>query len=275
MTVEPFLRWAGSKRQSLNSLSKYWRPEFERYVEPFAGSACLFFRLNPRRAVLGDINKELINTYRAVKLFPRTVGKFLDVMPRGRDAYLAVRELDTAGLSPIGRAVRFIYLNRYCFNGLYRTNLAGHFNVPYGGGTRTGTLSSCDDLVLCSARLQAADLVAGDFDSVLASVRPGDFVYMDPPYRVDAQRTFREYDPSTFGDAELARLRGWMLDLDRRGIQFLVSYADCAEADALKVGFSVDSVTVKRNIAGFAAKRGTSKEVLIYNRPVRPQENAT
>src|SRR5713226_3861706 len=130
--AQPLLRWAGSKRQILPILAKYWNDGFNRYVEPFVGSACLFFHLGPPAALLGDINDELLGTYRYVRFRYSEVSNLLHKMRKGEREYYKIRALKANQLSPAKRAARFIYLNRYCFNGLYRTNGNGSFNVPFG-----------------------------------------------------------------------------------------------------------------------------------------------
>ena len=185
-----------------------------------------------------------------------------------RDDYLALREADPSLMSPVERAARFIYLNRFCFNGLYRTNRAGQFNVPYGGD-KAGKLPSREALRACSALLAGTELVSGDFADVLERVQPGDFVYMDPPFSVASRRVFNEYDRSVFGLADLERLRGWLDLFDSLSIRFLVSYAECEEAELLCRGYHSTRVSVRRHIAGFAGSRGRCNEVLISNLPVR------
>lgn len=182
-----FLRWAGSKRRLIPVLRTYWRPEFRRYLEPFAGSACLFFSLNPPRAILGDVNRELISTYLETKYRVAGVIKRLSNMRPNRRTYIRLRSFAPDDLGRAARAARFIYLNRYCFNGLYRTNQRGQFNVPYGG-EKSGRLPSAEVLRQCSRRLKTARLIAGDFEQVLRLAVKGDFVYMDPPYAVGARR---------------------------------------------------------------------------------------
>ena len=127
----PFLRWAGSKRLLLPNLQKYWTKNHKRYLEPFAGSARLFFALKPSRAILGDLNPCLIGTYLEIKYRLEGVLQELKLLPSpDKEAYIDVRSVNNANLTNAARAARFIYLNRYCFNGLYRTNLLGQFNVP-------------------------------------------------------------------------------------------------------------------------------------------------
>lgn len=164
-------------------------------MEPFAGSASLFFKVQPDKALLGDINESLIQTFEQVKSNVSAVFDSLQSFGQGRDEYLKIRQVDPESLDPALRAARFIYLNRFCFNGLYRTNRAGTFNVPYGG-EKSGSLPTIDMLTKCSALLRNADLIAGDYETTLNQCGRGDFIYMDPPYRVDARRTFNEYDQS-------------------------------------------------------------------------------
>lgn len=263
--IHPFLRWAGSKRQLIPVLSRYWESQYCRYVEPFVGSGSLFFSLSPPQAVLGDINSELMSTYKQVKNNVEAVHLALKTMRKGRQNYLRLRAINPLILPPIIRAARFIYLNRFCFNGLYRTNSTGQFNVPYGG-KKSGSIPSQKVLAQCSACLRKAELAVGSFEVTLEKVRPGDFVYMDPPFSIKGKRVFNEYDASAFGSKDLQRLRQWMIKLDRNDVHFLVSYAESEEADFLRDGFYTEVATVKRNIAGFAAKRLSAKEFLISNR---------
>lgn len=261
----PFLRWAGSKRRLLPTLQNFWTPKHKRYIEPFAGSACLFFAIKPPKAVLGDLNPELIATYIEVKYRIAAVLKELKKLkPTSKREYKRLRSIDIATMTPPARAARFIYLNRFCFNGIYRTNLLGQFNVPYSGD-RCGNVPKDELFKKCSSRLRHVRLVNGDFEKVLKHAVKGDLIYMDPPYAVRARRIFREYDPSTFTHTDIARLRSWMETLDAADIDFVVSYAESDEADVLRKGFSYQTVSVRRHIAGFAAHRAVANELLISN----------
>jgi DNA adenine methylase len=262
--VQPFLRWAGSKRQIITVLSRYWGNHYSRYVEPFVGSASLFFHLSPSLALLGDINAELIETYDQVKSNLPSLLIELNKFKNGRLNYSHIRSLDPSTLSPTFRAARFIYLNRFCFNGLYRTNQAGQFNVPYGGD-KSGRIPSKIAFERCSQSLQKAQLVTGGFEKTLEQVQKGDFVYMDPPFKVKARRIFNEYDPSVFDQIAVQRLRDWLIRLDRMNITFLVSYAESDEAYFLAQGFCYEAVTVRRNISGFIESRRQANELLISN----------
>jgi DNA adenine methylase len=225
----------------------------------------LFFALGPKRALLGDLNPELISTYIEVKYRLDAVLRELSALsPWNKEEYLRLRSQDTSQLDAPARAARFIYLNRFCFNGIYRTNLAGKFNVPYSGD-RCGGVPEDKVFQRCSDYLRAAKFVRGDFESVLVHARKGDLVYMDPPYAVKARRVFREYDPSAFTCSDIERLRSWMLRLDSAGIDFVVSYAESDEANILKKGFAHETVAVRRNVAGFASHRAMTNEILISN----------
>ena len=168
---------------------------------------------------------------------------------------------------PAKKAARFIYLNRFCFNGLYRTNLKGQFNVPYGGA-KAGEVPSEVVLRTCSRLLKGARLIPGDFEKVLETATPGDFIYMDPPFSVQAKRVFKEYNAAIFNNDDLRRLRTWLELLSARQIDFLVSYAECDEANYLKEGFHSKTISVRRNIAGFTASRQASNEVLVSSAPL-------
>ncbi len=260
----PFLRWAGSKRKQVTRLALFWSPNHKRYVEPFAGSACLFFEIAPKVAVLGDSNEELIEVYRVVRDEPERLYRRLCRIGRDPATYLRWRYLKPETLDRETRALRFLYLNRNCFNGIYRTNLRGEFNVPMG--TRLGEYFSRDDLLRCCRLLRSSTLVAGDFAKTLERVTAGDFVYLDPPYAVTSRRIFREYGKETFDTADIPRLSESLTEIVRRKADFLVSYADCAEARQLaRKWFSV-RLPIKRHIAGFAGCRKTAYEWLISNR---------
>jgi DNA adenine methylase len=263
-SFSPPFRWAGSKRQLVPLLARYWRPKHTRYVEPFAGSACLFFALRPAQAVISDINPELIATYNAIKERPEGVGDALVTFGKGPDEYYRIRALDPSRLDSSHRAARFIYLNRFCFNGLYRTNLKGRFNVPYGGN-KSGSLPQRRELVAYSQLFTGVTFMAQRFEDTLKDTQPGDLVYMDPPYRIAGTRIFREYDPANFTDKDLLLLRQCMDDMRDRRVEFVVSYAAGDGARILGDGYSSREVTVRRNISGFLASRRTISEVIITN----------
>jgi DNA adenine methylase len=262
---KPFIRWAGSKRQLVPLLSSCWPGENYRYVEPFMGSACVFFEISPAKALLSDLNDDLILTFDMVRKFPEKTYSAITELPRGSECYYKIRDLDPDDLEPIRRAARFLYLNRFCFNGLYRTNMKGKFNVPYAS-SKTGNFPSWEDFSHAAKSLESVDLRCGDFASVLSKeVKSGDFVYLDPPYAVRNKRIFNQYGPDTFGLNDLERLSENLEMINSSGALFLLSYANCEEAKFLFRQWSTIEVEVQRNIAGFARHRGRASELLMSN----------
>jgi len=263
--MKSIIRWAGSKRQVLAKLRPYWPDASTRYIEPFAGSACSFFALQPKSAILGDLNKELIQTYMALRRDASLVLECFKRFPRSKEEYYKVRALSPSTLSSAEVAARFLYLNRYCFNGLYRTNLEGGFNVPYGP-PKKDLLNFEQDVVAAAAILKSATLLTADFEETLRYVRKGDFVYLDPPYMVQRRRVFREYLPRPFCASDLARLSGCLERLDAVGATFLISYADSPEARELLKPWGYRRMCVRRNIAGFVNARRRAVELVGSNK---------
>jgi len=266
-TIKPFLRWAGSKRKVLARLRNYWNPSRHlRYVEPFAGSACLFFELRPKQAILGDSNRDLIELYRVVKRDPEALFEKLAAIPRDAETYYEWRARRPTRDDAETRALRFLYLNRNCFNGIYRTNTEGHFNVPFGGkaGKPPGSLALIDFL-RAAEHLKRARFIEGDFSKTLEQVRRGDFVYLDPPFAVSSRRVFTQYGEKVFDTSDVKRLATELHRLHEIGAEFLVSYADCAEARQLAVEWSATKFFVRRNVAGFTGHRRLAGEWLISN----------
>lgn len=265
LPAQPFLRWAGSKRALLTELQSHFPDEYERYVEPFAGSACLFFRSAPERALLSDLNTELIDTYVTVRAFPEDVGCRLASLPVSKDDYYRIRQQKLKESDAIGHAVRFIYLNRFCFNGLYRTNLKGDFNVPFGR-PKTNNVPTSAELRACAQRLEKSDLKAGDFEKTIAGqITKGDLVYLDPPYFHQGTRIFREYHPNSFGRGDLDRFVALLRTIDEIGAKFIVSYASFPDTDTYFSTWNSKTVTTQRNISGFAKHRRKASEIIVTN----------
>jgi DNA adenine methylase len=264
--VKPFLRWAGSKRKQLARLSAFWSDSHTGYVEPFAGSACLYFSLTPSKAVLGDSNRELIEVYKVVRDAPDRLYRRLCRIRRDLETYRRWRDLTPKSLDRDTRALRLLYLNRNCFNGIYRTNSDGHFNVPMG--SKLGPYSSREDLLRCSELLQETRLVAGDFAKTLQHVRAGNFVYLDPPFAVNSRRIFREYGKKVFDASDIHRFGEALRNITHAKADFLVSYADCREARKLARDWNSIRLPIRRNIAGFTDARRDAYEWLITNLPL-------
>ena len=262
--MKPFLRWAGSKAQLVPAIQQFWKPEFKRYVEPFCGSACLFFSIQPPAALLSDLNGDLICTLAQVQISADTIVECLRRMKTDEKSYYQIREIDPSQLSPNERAARFIYLNTLCFNGLYRTNRSGQFNVPYGSKTRK---SPFDPVILREAArlLGNATLENADFETVVDQTKKGDFLYLDPPYATGSRRIFSEYGKNVFSELDLDRLVESLRKAATRGVKFVLSYADVPEIEELRERWPSVEVTARRNIAGFIDARRSVKEILITN----------
>jgi DNA adenine methylase len=262
--MRSFVRWAGSKRLLLPHLRRYWPGGATRYVEPFCGSACLFFDLQPSSAILGDLNEELIWTYRVVR---NTPSLFLESFRRirfDRASYYKLRSTPPEALAEAERAARFLFLNRACFNGIYRTNLKGEFNVPYGP-PRSGRILDETWVTSASTGLNRALLVRGDFEATLDHVQPGDFVYLDPPYCLDNRRMFSEYLPGSFSTSDLDRLALRLRWLDDCKAKFVITYADSPEARNLLRRWRPRRVRVRRHVAGFGHHRRYAYELIASN----------
>jgi DNA adenine methylase len=247
-------------------LRTFWDGSFRRYVEPFAGSAALFFAIRPRRALLGDLNAELIHAFKVVSADARGVWDALTQLRPGRSNYYAVRALRPETLGQAERAARFIYLNRFCFNGLFRTNTRGEFNVPYGA-PKTNNVPTLEHLEACSTLLRRASITQADFRQTLARVRPGDFVYLDPPYAVSNRRIFVQYGTSIFTSWDLRELSRLLAVIAGRGATFLASYADCREARDAFGSWPQKRIPIRRNVAGFSGARRVQYELYASNRP--------
>jgi DNA adenine methylase len=262
--MRPILRWAGSKKYLAEYLTPRFPENYERYVEPFCGSASLFFINEPKKALLADINKELINALSAVKKDPSEVGIICQGLPTDSESYYLIRSWKPNELNELERAARFIYLNRLCFNGLYRTNKKGDFNVPYSG-KRTPNMITLHELQDAARTLKNTNIKCWDYKKTLEKTQQGDFAYIDPPYvSVEAKR-FSEYAPNSFSTNELNELYEMLSAIDSKGVRFMLSYADCAEMKKFSKRWNSEKVEVRRNIAGFTDFRKKALEVVIKN----------
>lgn len=258
------LRWAGSKKKLLPHLIKYYSNSFERYFEPFVGSGQLFFNLPLKNAILSDINGDLINMYNALKRDHVQVYQHLSHFSQTKEFYYTLRDGEQLDKDEFYLAAKFIFLNTYCFNGLYRTNLSGKFNVPYSASS--GKLINFEELERLVSYLHKGEFILGDFETIVSSqCSKNDFVYLDPPYAVRNKRIFSQYSPDTFGLNDLIRLKSLIKEIDNRGAKFVLSYAACEESMFLSQDWHCETVQTVRNISGFAKHRKTEQEVLITN----------
>ena len=198
VAIKPFLKWAGGKTQLIPELSKYIPSGFNKYIEPFIGGGAFFFYLNPGKAIISDSNEELINTYKAVRDNVEYIIEILDIYKNEEPFFYEIRALNLNKLSEIERAARLIYLNKTCFNGLYRVNKKGQFNVPYG--KRNGEFLNKETLRNSSEFLQNAKILHSDYlASLNKNAIKGDFIFLDPPYYpVGKYSDFKRYTKEFF-----------------------------------------------------------------------------
>ncbi|MFN4294442.1 MAG: DNA adenine methylase [Thermoflexales bacterium] len=267
----PFLKWAGGKTQLADALLERRPLRFNTYHEPFVGSGAIFFRLyrerHIRRAVLSDINSELVDTYLAVRDHVSEVISALSEFPYNKAFYYAIRAKDPAQLSLPERAARMIYLNKTGYNGLYRVNRQGKFNVPFGRYKSPKYLDR-DNLLAVSHALRNVEILCAAFDTVLDRAEPGDWVYFDPPYvPVSQTANFTSYYANGFGLQDQERLRDVCVALSRNNVYIMVSNSDTPTVRSLYRNFTVDEVLANRAINCNGARRGKITELVITNYP--------
>lgn len=266
----PFLKWAGGKTQLLGEILPRLPAQIETYYEPFIGGGAVFFALAAEgrfaRAVLSDRNVELIEAYTTVR---DHVGALIAELSEHQrfatdsEYFYALRATPTETLSPIERSARLIFLNKTCFNGLYRVNRKGQFNVPFGRYVRPRVLRE-DALLAASRALQGVTLLVSDFGAAVAKAKAGDAVYFDPPYvPVSSSASFTAYHRSPFGPPEHQRLTQIYQNLQRRGVASLLSNSDTPETRSLYRNLEVETVRASRAINSKGGRRGAINELLV------------
>lgn len=259
----PFLKWAGGKRWLVEKHSSLLSTNYKGYIEPFLGSGATFFSLQPQNSILCDKNKQLIETYQAIKDDWSLITKLLLAHNKkhSKDYYYEVRSKKFR--STHSRAAQFIYLNRTCWNGLYRVNLAGQFNVPIG--TKKSAILDTDDFEKVAKLLNNATLLHGDFEQAISLAEKDDFVFVDPPYTVKHNYNgFVKYNESIFSWEDQVRLKDCVVKAISRGAQVLVTNAHHDSIRELYKGIG-EHISLNRSsvIAGKATARGTYEEVAI------------
>jgi DNA adenine methylase len=266
--ASPVVKWVGGKSRLLPELRARLPERIGRYYEPFAGGAAMFFATAPADAVLGDDNRDLIATYRAIATDVDAVIRRLELHRQHHDEahyYETRKRWNDAGVSwsPVDRAATFIYLNKTCYNGLWRVNRSGAFNVPMGRYTDP-PICVPDVLRTAAIALARADLRNADFRTAVADASKGDFVYFDPPYDpINKTSNFTSYTAGCFGDDDQRALAELARELVARGVRVMLSNSDTPFIRSLYRGLRIERVKCARAINSNAAKRGDVDEVVV------------
>jgi DNA adenine methylase len=265
--VTPFLKWAGGKRWFADRCLHLIPRNYRRYVEPFLGSGAMFFALRPRNALLSDLNPDLINCYRVIRDAPESIAERLVEHHRLHDKAHYYETRSAKPDDPVERAVWFIYLNRTCWNGLYRVNRRNEFNVPIG--TKTSVVLPNDDFAAASGLLSNIEILHQDFEATLDAACAGDFVFVDPPYTVKHNLNgFLKYNDRIFSWTDQLRLRDAVVRAADRGALILVTNANHSSIREIYEGVGRQQVVGRASVlAASAANRGLTEELVIQTWP--------
>jgi DNA adenine methylase len=270
--AKPFVKWAGGKSRLLSQIERFYPPRgsVERYVEPFLGGGAVYFhvktKVEPRQALLWDNNQELIDAFVAVRDNVEDVIRLLGAHERkhNKAQFLAMRT--RLRRKPPDIAARLIYLNKTCFNGLYRVNSKGEFNVPFGRYAKPNIVNA-EGLRRASAALVSARIEQEDFKMLLVEARKGDFIYFDPPYHPrSATSHFTSYTKDSFGEKDQRALAAVYRALDEKGCLLMLSNSDTDLVRELYQGFDIREVTARRSINSRIDRRGSICELVVLNR---------
>lgn len=270
---KPFVKWAGGKRQIIDKLKQYIPTNFNCYYEPFIGGGALFFELSPKKAVINDSNKELMNVYQVLCNHDKYT-KMCKVLNQyeanhSEEQYYEIRNKDKeksfSRLSDYKKAARTLYLNKSCFNGLYRVNSKGEFNVPFNKNKKVNTYDG-ENLLTIHMYLTMNDITIQcmDFEESVKTAKKGDFVYFDPPYDSDT-KTFNSYTEEGFGKKEQNRLAKVFKELDKKGVYIMLSNHNTTLVNELYKDYHIHIIEAKRSINSKGNKRGNVEEVIITN----------
>ena len=275
LKAKPFVKWAGGKRQIIDKLLKLSPVEYNTYYEPFVGGGALLFELSPKNAVINDSNKELMNVYKMISTDKgyESVVKLLNNYEKKHSEkfFYQIRNQDKdrekySKLTPAERAARTIYLNKACFNGLYRVNSKGEFNVPFNKKLKVNTYDS-ENMILAYVYFQTNNIILlnTDFEDAVKDAKKGDFIYFDPPYDSEGDTTFNNYTEMGFGKEEQIRLAKVYKTLADKGCYVMLSNHNTTLINELYKEFNIHVITAKRNINSKGNKRGKVEEVIITN----------
>ena len=271
---KPFVKWAGGKRQIIDKLKALVPDDYKNYYEPFVGGGALLFELSPRKAIINDSNKELINVYECIKDDNKCMAMCNELnkheASHSEEYYYKIRDLDKNKsrfnkLVDYKRAARTIYLNKACFNGLYRVNSKNEFNVPFGKKIKVNTYDRFNlALLYCYLNVNDITILSTDFEEAVKEAKKGDFIYFDPPYDSDTS-TFNSYTEDGFGKEEQRRLARVYKELSDKGCYVMLSNHNTSLIQELYKDYNIHVIKAKRNINSNGKKRGSVEEVIITN----------
>ncbi len=266
MQAKPFVKWAGGKTQLLPELKKNIPTRFKRYLEPFVGGGALLFEINARESLINDSNEELINCYEVIRDSPDKLIDDLQLHTNTKSYFYKVRSLKLQKLSSIKRASRFIYLNRTCYNGLWRVNKENQFNTPFGN-YKNPKIVNAELIQSISKFLNSVKIFCMDFEAfLLLHAKKDDFIYLDPPYHpVSKYSDFKRYTKDFFGIEHQKRLAEIFRALDKKGCKLLLSNSYSPLILDLYSEFEIITVKARRSINNNGDGRGEIKEVVIRN----------
>lgn len=273
----PFIKWAGGKTKIASKILEKLPDQCNTYYEPFVGGGAVFIKMaianRFKKAVINDKNPELINAWNVIKndVDSLLLELFNDKYTYNKESYLNIRSIDVNTLDPVQNAARFIYLNKTCFNGLYRVNKSGKFNTPFG---KYDNPQICDstNLVTLNGLLQKVEIRSDDFDFVRKKAKPGDAVYFDPPYiPISKTSSFSSYTNDGFGMGDHVSLCSLFKKLSSKGVSVVLSNSLCKESLDLYDDFVVEEVLGKRSIGGSRDSRNPVKEIIVYAGPSKTQ----
>jgi DNA adenine methylase len=266
----PFVKWAGGKRQLINQMENFFPKNFNKYIEPFVGGGAVFFHLLPKNAIISDCNSELINCYNVIKHNVIELIKSLRTYKYEKEYYYQIRDLDRDKisynkLSDVEKAARTIYLNKTGYNGLYRVNSKGSFNVPFGFH-KNPTICDRDNLIAVHFALREVEILNSSFEVCLNLAEKDDFVYFDPPYHpLSETSNFTSYNKGNFGKTSQNKLFEIFKALDNRGCKLLLSNSYSDYILNLYKDYEINVLKARRSINSNAKRRGMIREVLIKN----------
>ena len=272
MLIQPFIKWAGGKRQLMKEIEKYIPNNPSTYYEPFLGGGAVLFQLEAKKAVVNDSNPELINAYQIIRDNVNELLIDLEKHENTKEYFYEIRKIDRTpeyeNLSNVEKASRLIYLNKTCYNGLFRVNSSGEFNTPFGNYKNPNIINP-HVLKAVSNYLNNNNVkfLCGDFEDAIKNIRKGAFVYFDPPYApLSDSSSFTGYTIDGFNDDDQRRLKKLCDKLNERGVKFLLSNSTAPIILDLYKNYEIEYVGAKRNINSVGEGRGEIKEVLIWNK---------